>query len=147
MNYSLLFSAAVLQWCVVTTTLADASVNETATLAERRTLNSKEVGGLVVGQTMTMAGRAFYDAFASAWTDKDENGRFTVSISERPTARLGSQVFVDYGNRRMFQTFLPPNRALIPAIGADAANIVYQAILDNQLAQFFGDPDLGRDEF
>ena len=147
MNYSLLMSATVLQLCLVTTSFAESSVSDTATLAQQRTLNSKEVGGLVVGQTMTVVGRAFYDSFASAWSDKDESGRFTVSISERPTARLGSQVFVDYGNRRMFQTFLPPNRSLVPAIGADAATLVYQAILDYQLAQFFGDPDLGRDEF
>lgn len=96
---------------------------------------------------MTMAGRAFYDGFADAWREKDQAGRFTVAISERPTARLGSQVFVAYGNRMMFQTFLPPNRTLIPAIGADAAALVYQAILDYQLTQFFGDPDMGRDEF
>lgn len=96
---------------------------------------------------MTMAGRTFYDSFAGAWGEKDDQGRFTVAISERPTARLGSQVFVDYGNRRMFQIFLPPNRTLIPAIGADAAAQVYQAILDYQLSQFFGDPDIGRDEF
>jgi curli production assembly/transport component CsgE len=147
MKYSLLFCVTVLQCCLVSTAYAESSVSETETLAEHRTLNSKEVGGLVVGQTMTMAGRAFYDSFASAWSDKDENGRFTVSISERPTARLGSQVFVDYGNRRLYQTFLPPNRALIPAIAAGAAAQVYQAILDYQLAQFFGDPDLGRDEF
>lgn len=96
---------------------------------------------------MTVGGRAFYDNFASAWTDKAESGRFTVSISERPTARLGSQVFIDYGNRRVFQTFLPPNRSLVPAIAADAAELVYKAILDYQLSQFFGDPDVGRDEF
>jgi curli production assembly/transport component CsgE len=121
-------------------------VNTSATVDQHRTLNRRDVGGLVIGQTMTLAGRAFYDSFASAWRDKDEDGTFTVAISERPTARLGSQVFVDYGNRRLFQMFLPPNRTLIPAIGADAAAQVYQAILDYQLAQFFGDPDLGRDE-
>jgi len=93
-----------------------------------------------------MGGRAFYDSFAIAWSEKDVAGTFTVAITERPTARLGSEVFVDYGNRRVFQMFLPPNRTLIPAIGTNAAAQVYQAILDYQLAQFFGDPDLGRDE-
>jgi curli production assembly/transport component CsgE len=147
MRYPLLLSMIVLQLSLVRTGFAESSVSETRTLAQQRTLNSKEVGGLVVGQTMTMAGRAFYDSFADAWSEKDETGRFTVAISERPTARLGSQVFVAYGNRVLFQTFLPPNRTLIPAIGADAAGMVYQAILDYQLTQFFGDPDMGRDEF
>ena len=139
-------SVLFLQLCVASSLSAQPSVNTSPTVDQHRTLNRRDVGGIVIGQTMTLAGRAFYDSFASAWRDKDEEGTFTVAISERPTARLGSQVFVDYGNRRLFQMFLPPNRTLIPAIGADAAAQVYQAILDYQLAQFFGDPDLGRDE-
>jgi len=135
-----------LQLFFVATASAQTSVNSTATVDQHRTLNHNDVGGLVIGQTITLAGRAFFDSFASAWREKDEAETFTVSITERPTARLGSQVFVDYGNRRLFQTFLPPNRTLIPAIGADAAAQVFQAILDYQLAQFFGDPDVGRDE-
>ena len=146
MTYSQALSMIALQLCVVSTVFAQASVNGTATVDQHRTLNHKDVGGLVIGQTITLAGRAFYDSFAIAWSEKDETGDFTVAITERPTARLGSQVFVDYGNRRLFQISLPPNRTLIPAIGTDAAAQVYQAILDYQLAQFFGDPDLGRDE-
>lgn len=132
--------------CAATPALAQPSVNTTATVEQHRTLNHRDVGGMVIGQTMTLAGRTFYDSFANTWRDKDEAETFTVTITERPTARLGSQVFVDYGNRRLFQMFLPPNRTLIPAIAADAAGQVYQAILDYQLAQFFGDPDMGRDE-
>lgn len=146
MNYSTLAKMIVLQFCVASTVYADATVSTTGSLSGQRTLNRAEVGGLVVGQTVTLAGRAFYDSFSAAWRDLDEPGRFTVAISERPTARLGSQVFVDYGNRRVLQMFLPPNRTLIPALGADAAAQVFQAILDYQLAQFFGDPDMGRDE-
>lgn len=147
MRYRHLVSVAVVQLCVVFTALAQDSVNSTASVAQHRALNHDDVGGIVVGQTVTLAGRTFYDSFAAAWNDKEEAERFTVAITERPTARLGSQVFVDYGNRRLLQMFLPPNRSLIPAIGADAAAQVYQAILDYQLAQFFGDPDVGRDEF
>ncbi|OQR26502.1 hypothetical protein BWR59_30985 [Pseudomonas sp. Bc-h] len=146
MTYSRALCVLFLQLCVTAPLFAQPSVNTSATVDQQRTLNRRDVGGIVIGQTMTMAGRTFYDSFASAWRDKDEDGTFTVAISERPTARLGSQVFVDYGNRRLFSMFLPPNRTLIPAIGADAAAQVYQAILDYQLAQFFGDPDLGRDE-
>jgi curli production assembly/transport component CsgE len=147
MKKLLMTTAILLQLAGVSAAQAEGSINSTPSVAQKRTLNSNEVHGLVVGQTMTLAGREFYDSFASAWSDKDADGTFTVIISERPTARLGSQVFVDYGNRRLFQTFLPPNRSLIPDIGASAADQVYQAILDYQLAQFFGDPDLGRDEF
>ncbi|MGS0737575.1 CsgE family curli-type amyloid fiber assembly protein [Pseudomonas sp. GG8] len=146
MLFSHFMSVAALQLCVVSMVVAQDGVDSTATLDQSRTLNRAEVGGIVTGQTITLAGRAFYDSFAAAWNEKDEVGHFTVAISERPSARWGSQVFVDYGNRRLFQMFLPPNRSLIPPIGTEAAAQVYQAILDYQLAQFFGDPDMARDE-
>jgi curli production assembly/transport component CsgE len=146
MKYTAVLSVMSLQLVLAAGALAQSSINSSATVDQHRTLNHRDVGGVVIGQTITLAGRAFFDSFAIAWSEKDETENFTVAITERPTTRLGSQVFVDYGNRRLFQTFLPPNRTLIPAIGASAAAEVYQAILDYQLAQFFGDPDVGRDE-
>lgn len=125
---------------------AETSINLSSNLSATRSLNRAEVGGLVVGQTVTMNGRAFYDGFASAWAEMDEAGRFNVSVTERPTARLGSQMFVDYGNRRMLQIALPTNRSQIPAISVDIAAQVYEGILNYQVAQVFGDPDLARDE-
>lgn len=136
----------VLALCSAAAAFAESSVSTTPSLSTHRTLSPAEVGGLVVGQTVTQNGRAFYDSFATAWSEKDEAGRFTVSVVERPTARLGSQIFVSYGNRRMLQVALPPNRSLVPALGAEVASQVFQSILDYQLAQFFGDPDMGRDE-
>lgn len=138
-------SVLLLALCSPDFLLAQDAASDSKSLTRQSSLNA-EVGGLVVGQTMTLAGRAFYDSFALAWSEQDEAGRFGVAISERPTARLGSQVFVDYGNRRLLQMFLPPNRSLIPDMGAQAAAQAYQAILDYQLSQFFGDPDMGRDE-
>lgn len=146
MKYANLPWTMLLAFFTMATAVADTSVSTTQSLSQHPALNHAEVAGLVVGQTVTQNGRAFYDSFATAWAEKDESGRFTVTVIERPTARLGSQMFVDYGNRRIVQVFLPPNRALIPALGADAAAQVFQAILDYQLAQFFGDPDMGRDE-
>lgn len=132
--------------CVSTTAFADSSVSTISSLSSQHSLSRAEVGGLIVGQTVTQNGHAFYDSFATAWAEKDEESRFTVSVIERPTARLGSQIFISYGNRRILQIALPPNRSQIPALGADSAAQVFQAILDYQLAQFFGDPDMGRDE-
>jgi len=146
MKFTTLRKMMVLPLCVAATAFADGSVSTTPSVSTQRTLNRAEVGGLVVGQTVTQNGRVFYDSFATAWAEKDEAGRFSVSVVERPTARLGSQVFVSYGNRRMVQLQLPPNRSQLPALGADVAAQVFQAILDYQLAQFFGDPDMGRDE-
>lgn len=142
---ALISLVALLLW-ISSTAFAEDSVSSTQTLTQHRALSRDDVGGLVIGQIVTMNGRAFYDSFASAWNEKDEAGRFSVSVTERPTARLGSQIYINYGNRRVMQMLLPTNRSQIPAIGADAAAQVFQSILDYQLTQFFGDPDVGRDE-
>jgi len=123
------------------------SVNASTALTEQRSLSREDVGGLITGQTVTQNGRAFYDSFATAWSERDAQGRFSVAVMERPTARFGSQVFIRYGNRQLLQLALPPNRSVIAPLGAAAADQVFQAILDYQLAQFLGDPDIGRDEF
>lgn len=146
MKHTTLRIMMVLPLCLAAAAFADNGVSTSKSLSTHRTLGPVEVGGLVVGQTVTQNGRAFYDSFAAAWNEKDESGRFSISVVERPTARLGSQIFINYGNRRMTQLQLPPNRSLIPALGADVAAQVFQAILDYQLAQFFGDRDLARDE-
>ncbi|WP_213878956.1 CsgE family curli-type amyloid fiber assembly protein [Pseudomonas sp. dw_358] len=137
---------AGLYLCLVPVAFAQPTVSTSPALSEHRALNRDDAGGLVVGQTVTMNGRAFYDGFASAWSEKDEAGRFTVSVTERPTARLGSLIYVDYGNRRMLQVSLPTNRSQIPALSAAVAAQVFEGILNYQVAQFFGDPDLARDE-
>lgn len=146
MSYAIGQIRALLLLSVASCALAQ-DVDQTASLSPRRTLGATDVGGIVTGQTITLAGRTFYDSFAATWRDQDEDGRFVVDISERPSARWGSQVFVDYGHRRLFQAFLPPNLSRIAPIGASAAARVYQAILEDQLAQVFADPDLARNEF
>lgn len=146
MKCFVLISLVALPLCIGSMAFADDSVSTTQALTQHRALIRDDVGGLVVGQTVTMNGHAFYDSFALAWNEKDEVGRFSVSVTERPTARLGSQIVITYGNRRMMQMLLPTNRSQIPAIAADAAARVFQGILDYQLTQFFGDPDVGRDE-
>jgi curli production assembly/transport component CsgE len=146
MNFKNLKLLMIFLLCLTPPTFAETGVNPPPNLSTNRSLNRAEVGGLVVGQTVTMNGRAFYDGFASTWAELDEAGRFGVSVTERPTARLGSQIFVDYGNRRMVQIALPTNRSQIPAISAEIAAQVYEGILNYQVAQVFGEPDLARDE-
>ncbi|MDB5885558.1 MAG: hypothetical protein JWR74_1729 [Polaromonas sp.] len=103
--------------------------------------------GVVVNQTITLIGQDFYLNFVAAWRDKPLSERYTLSVHERPSARLGSQVWVEYGNRRVFQTFLPPARARAKDAGLDAVEVAYQNIVDaDVLNLLFRDPDLGPDE-
>lgn len=103
--------------------------------------------GVVVNQTLTMVGQDFYQYFVAAWRDKPLSERYTISVHERPSARLGSQVWVEYANRRVFQTFLPPARAKAREAGLDAVEAAYQNIVEADVVNLLmRDPDLGPDE-
>lgn len=103
--------------------------------------------GVVVNQTVTLLGHDFYQAFVTAWRDKPNSERYALTIIERPTARLGSQVWVEFSRRRVFQAVLPPARARITGLGEAAAEIAYQSVVQTEVQRLlFRDPDLGPDE-
>lgn len=104
-------------------------------------------GGIITNQVITAAGQDFYQFFASAWRDKNGSERYMLAVHERPTARWGSEVWIEFKQRRVFRTFLPPARAGIRPIGEQAADIVYRSVLQLDAQNLLvNDADLGRDE-
>lgn len=112
------------------------------------------IEGLLVDNTVTFIGRTFYENFAIAWLDElellgrrpGEHGNF--SIHERPTARTGSQIWIEYDRQRLFQVFLSPVRARIQATARGAAAVVARRFETLELQDLlFGNPDLAPDEF
>lgn len=103
--------------------------------------------GIVTNQAVTVAGQDFYQYFSSAWREKEGSDKYTIAIHERPSARWGSEVWIEYAQRRVFRTILPPARAAIKPIAERSADAAYQAVLqaDTQ-RQLANDADLGRDE-
>lgn len=120
---------------------------EAETVGSRIILNDAYTG-IVANQTITVSGQDFFQYFIAAWRDKDMVEKFEISISERPSARLGSQIWINYGQKRVFQTFLPASRAAIKPISLAAADAVYEGIVQADVQKLlFRDPDLGPDEF
>jgi curli production assembly/transport component CsgE len=112
-----------------------------------RPIQQDAYGGIVVNQTMTLAGHDFYKAFVAAWRDRPLSERYAVTVGERPSVRLGSQVWVEYGRRRVFQSFLPPARARAGGIGEKAAETAYENVVQSEAQRLlFRDPDIGPDE-
>lgn len=105
-----------------------------------------EISGLLVNQTRTFAGQEFFSAFSSAWQVYDPNGRYTLVILERPSARTGSQITVSSGGNLLFQRFIGFNARVAGRAGRDASNQTYGALLAAELDRQLIDPDLGRDE-
>jgi curli production assembly/transport component CsgE len=112
-----------------------------------QSLQADTDGGVVTNQVITVAGQDFYQHFVNAWRDKDGSERYTLAIHERPSARWGSEIWIEFAQRRVFRTYLPPARAAIKPISEEAANITYQAVLQADVQrQLIHDADLGRDE-
>lgn len=104
--------------------------------------------GIVTSQPITVAGHEFCRSFMAAWLDKPGSDRYTIAIRERPSARWGTQVWVEYGPHRVLQVQLPPTRTALKALGENAADSAYQAILDVERQRtLILDADLAPDEF
>lgn len=107
-----------------------------------------EASGIVTSRAITVAGHEFSDYFIAAWRDKPDSERYAIAILERPSARLGSQVRIDFAQRPVYQTRLPPSRAALRSLGEQAAELAYQAVqaADAQRV-LIKDADVAGDEF
>jgi curli production assembly/transport component CsgE len=104
--------------------------------------------GIVTSQPITVAGHEFCRYFIAEWLDKPDSDRYTIALRERPSARWGTQVWVEFGPRRVLQVQLPPARTELKALGENAAANAYDAILDiERQRMFIRDADLAPDEF
>jgi curli production assembly/transport component CsgE len=104
--------------------------------------------GIVTSQPITVAGHEFCRYFIAEWLDKPDSDRYTIALRERPSARWGTQVWIEYGPRRVLQVQLPPARTELKALGENAAESAYQAIQDIERQRtFIRDADLAPDEF
>ena len=104
--------------------------------------------GVVTVQTVTIAGHDFSQYFLAAWRDMEGSEHYTLSINERPSARLGSEVWISFAQRRVFQTRLPPARAAIRSLSESAAETVWQTVLQTDVERkLIRDADLAPDEF
>jgi curli production assembly/transport component CsgE len=104
-------------------------------------------GGVVANQTVTVAGQDFYQSFVAAWRDRDLSERFSISIHERPSARWGSQVWIEFAQRRIFQAALPTGRGGIRSLAEQAIEVAYQLIGEAEVDRLlFRDVDVGPDE-
>jgi curli production assembly/transport component CsgE len=107
-----------------------------------------DAAGIVTSRAITVAGHEFASYFIAAWRDKPDSERYALAIHERPSARLGSQVRIEFAQRPVFQVRLPPSRAALKALGENAAELTYQAVMAADAERvLIDDVDLARDEF
>ena len=114
--------------------------------APPRSLDSL-AGGVVLNRTITIVGHDFYKYFTASWRARENNERYSIAIIERPTAARGSEVWVEYRNKRIFRTFLSPRRSAVKNISQQAVGIVYENIVEKDMQQLlYKDHDLAKEE-
>lgn len=105
------------------------------------------LSGIVINRTVTVLGRDFYQFFSAAWREQPDGSRYTVSVHERPTAQRGSEMWVQYGQQRVFHAYLSPQRSAARPVSRRAAAIALKNVIDIDVARLlFRDTDLGAEE-
>lgn len=114
---------------------------------DRGSLSDEPLAGVVINRTVTVLGWDFYQNFAAIWRAKFADSRYTVSVHERPTAQFGSEMWVEYKQKRMFHAFLAPARSATKPVAAAAVDMVYKNIIDSNVQSLlFTDVDLAPEE-
>ncbi|MCY1449764.1 Curli assembly protein CsgE [compost metagenome] len=68
-------------------------------------------------------------------------------VRERPDARWGSLIWVEYEQRVLYRRFLPPNTSELQPAAYEAADLVLEAIAQQKLQRLLQDThDMERDE-
>jgi len=111
------------------------------------TLSKDGIEGLLVNSTISANGMAFFLFFLDFWREKPGSDKYTLEIAESASKRLGNQVWVTFGQKRVFFSTLPIQRERIRLVSEQAAETSYEAL--NTLVLPFGsvlDPDVADDE-
>ncbi|MFD2645629.1 curli production assembly/transport protein CsgE [Pseudomonas japonica] len=106
----------------------------------------EEMLGFIVDDTISHIGHDFYYAFSErlrATSPMD----FNLVVRERPSARWGSLVTVEYQQRLVYRRFLAPNTVELKDEAYQAADWVRGQIAQRKLENLLQDTtDLERDE-
>ena len=101
------------------------------------------LGGAIIDHTITVSGREFYQQFAALWRELDTSERYQISVHEQPSARRGTQVWIRFGEQRVFQASLPGNRAKARDLAQQAGEQTYQNVVDAEARHLlFSERDL-----
>jgi len=109
-------------------------------------MSEAELSGLIIDNTISRFGHDFHRYLSFQLQDTEELENDLV-VRERPSARWGSLVWVEYGPRTVYRRFLQPNMTEIEAIAEDAARVILEDISRSKLQNLLQDTfDMDRDE-
>lgn len=106
-----------------------------------------EIPGLVIDRTITRIGHDFYTDFTNYRQLNNPRSQYNLTILERPSARWGSLIWIEYRSTTVFKTFLNPGRSNYRKIAEQTAKQIEDGLNRVRLQQLFSDNiDLEKDE-
>lgn len=111
-----------------------------------RAADEDEMAGFIVDYTVSHIGHDFYNSFTERLRATSRLD-FNLVVRERPDARWGSLVSVEFQQRVIYRRFLPPNTVELKDLAYEAADLVRAQIVQRKLESLLQDTtDLERDE-
>lgn len=105
-----------------------------------------ELSGFIVDDCISHIGHDFYRYFSERLRDSSRLD-FNLVVRERPSARWGSLIWVEFQQRVVYREFLAPNTAELKAVAYAAADRVVQTVVRQRLEMLLQDTtDIERDE-
>ncbi len=129
-------------WCITRLLLCLALCGAGAAKAEEAVIDPH----WVIDQTLTSTGKAFYRSFYTGWQEQVLAKEVTVVVTERPSARWGNIILVEFDHQLLYQGVLSNTRRwniediAQQAVPAATARLI-EIVLLSQYEQ-----DLGKDE-
>lgn len=71
-----------------------------------------EIEGLVLNQTLTTMGGAFYSKFSQAWQDVSYKNKDAITIVERCTGTTGNVISIMYREQTVFRKRIEPRKQI-----------------------------------
>lgn len=107
-----------------------------------------DIGGLLIDRTLTRTGRDFFKAFSDNWREHNINQKYNLVVIERPSARQGSRIQIQYNDRDTYNTVLSPGRSDARHHARQAATFIADRVSMWELqSQLDNAPELAPDEF
>lgn len=105
-----------------------------------------EVLGFIVDNSISHIGHEFYRYFSDRLRDTSKLD-FNLVVRERPSARWGSLIWVEFEGRVLFREFFAPNTAQLQPLAYRAADLVREEVARQKIERLLQDTqDLERDE-
>jgi len=113
----------------------------------RKSLFDDPLSGIVINRTVTVQGQDFYRYFTNRWRELSDSSPFTLTVFERPSARWGSDIWVEFRRQRMYHAFLTPARSGTKKASERAVDLVLENVNKSEIERVLtNNPDLGPDE-